>query len=264
MTADSRPLRGALTYAKRLGFAVFPCRPYGKTPLTDHGFKDASKYPRIVSRWWQKWPQANVAIATGALSDIVVLDVDPRHSGDQSLEDLETKHDRLPETPHVLTGGGGSHFYFRMPAGVEIPSKAGALGPGLDIRADAGYVIAPPSLHVSGARYCWEFSARIHEVPVADLPRWLLKLILSLSPVRHTSAGDRHLPAGRISFQRLAGGIPDGVRDWTLFRLACSLRRQGYSRGFVERVVLDAARRCKPPFPERVVRRKVASAWRYP
>jgi hypothetical protein len=271
-------LRAALIYAKRFRVAVFPshwvgpggacscrrpeCESRGKHPLTRNGFKDATLDADVTRGWWSRWPDGNVSIATGTSCGIIVLDVDPRHNGDLSLLELETRHGNLPETPCVLTGGGGLHLYFRMPAGIEIPSRSGVLGRGLDIRADGGYVIAPPSLRASGAHYCWEVSARIDEVPVADPPDWLLQLILVPPSIRHTGASDRHVPPGRVSFQRLVAGVPDGKRDQELFRLAYLLRRQGYSRSLAEEMVLDAARRCKPAFPERAARQKVQSAWK--
>ena len=149
----------ALKYAAQ-GLSVFPCKPRGKTPLTKHGLKDATCDLDQIKAWWDRWPEANVAIATGAISGTIVLDVDPRHGGDDSLATLEASFGKLPETPTVLTGGGGLHIYFRHP-GIEIPNSAGRVGPGIDVRGDGGYVIAPPSIHASGNEYLWKRPARI-------------------------------------------------------------------------------------------------------
>ena len=111
---------------------------------------------------------------------------------------------------------------------------------------DGGYVVAPPSVHISGRRYAWEFQGRIDEVPLATPPDWLLELMLHPNSSRHAGTRGQHLPPGQVSFERIVAGIPDGKRDWELFRLADWMRRQGYSRPFVEQVVLDAARRCRP------------------
>jgi hypothetical protein len=207
-------------------------------------------------------PDANLGIATGAESGIVVLDIDPPKDGDNNLEELVTRYGQLPETPQVLTGNGWQ-FYFRYPAGREIPSSSGAIAPGIDVRGRGGYVVAPPSVHISGRRYAWEFQGRIDEVPLADPPEWLLELMLHPPGVRHTAVNGQLLPLGPVDFQRLVAGIPDGQRDRELFRLACFMHRQGYSRDFTEQAVLDAARRCRPAFPDRVARLKVKSAWRY-
>ncbi|MGQ9552978.1 MAG: bifunctional DNA primase/polymerase, partial [Anaerolineae bacterium] len=106
-------LSAALAYARR-GWPVFPCRPKGKEPLSEHGFKDAATNPATIKAWWSKWPSANIGIPTGAAT-FVALDVDLRHGGDETLHALDKEHGPLPPTAHVLTGGGGDHFYFRHP-----------------------------------------------------------------------------------------------------------------------------------------------------
>jgi hypothetical protein len=255
-------LRAALTYSSRFGFAVFPCWPRAKIPATAHGCKEATGDPRQICAWWQRHADANLAIATGPASGIVVLDVDPPHHGDESLQALEARYGSLPETPQVLTGYG-FQFYFRQPVRIEIPCSSGALAAGIDVRGTGGYVLAPPSVHVNGRRYAWEFQGRIDEVPLAAVPDWLLRLMASPTSSRQGASSGQHLPRGQVSFQRLVAGIPEGERDQELFRLACSLRHHGYSREFALEAVLDAAHRCHPAFPENLARRKVASAWRY-
>lgn len=148
MNAENLMLRAALAYAG-MGFAVFPCASRGKAPLTVHGVKEAAKDPAVIRALWRAHPDANVAIATGAISGIVVLDIDPRHGGDDTLAALEAQYGKLPDTPTVLTGGGGIHFYFRHPGGVA-PNSASRVGQGIDVRSDGGYVIAPRSVHESG------------------------------------------------------------------------------------------------------------------
>ena len=145
----------AASYAAR-GWAVFPLQPGGKEPLTPHGFKDASIYPEAIAGWWRRWPAANVAIATGTLSGVAVLDIDPRNGGDESLRDLEARYGPLPDTPTVLTGGGGQHYYFAIPKGMTVRSRR--LAPGVDLKGEGGYVVAPPSVHPSGQRYVWELA----------------------------------------------------------------------------------------------------------
>jgi Bifunctional DNA primase/polymerase, N-terminal len=123
MSADGRMPCAALTYAERFGFAVFPVRPRAKTPLTQHGFKDAMVDPAIIKTWWSGWPEANIGITTGLTTRIIVLDVDHRHGGDDTLSALEEKHERLRGAPTVITGGGGLHLYFAYPLRVDrIPT----------------------------------------------------------------------------------------------------------------------------------------------
>lgn len=202
-------LRAALAYAE-LGFAVFPCVPRSKTPLTEHGFQDASKDPKVIRALWSLHPGANVGIATGAISGIVVLDIDARHGGDETLEALQAQYGKLPEAPTVLTGGGGLHFWLRHPGGY-LGNSAGKIGPGFDVRGDGGYVIAPKSIHPSGNRYLWEVSSRINEIPLAEIPQWLLKLMTEASS-----------PTGEQPRFTPPPVFEDGTRNEYLYRTARS------------------------------------------
>jgi len=241
MSEDDRMLRAALAYAERFRFAVFPCRPRQKTPLTEHGFKDASKDPAQIRKWWERWPDANIGIATGAISGVVVLDIDPRHGGDDTLETLQAKHGKLLATPTVLTGGGGLHSYFRHPGGL-VPNSASKIGQGIDLRGDGGYVIAPQSIHESGNRYLWEVSSRIDEIPFAELPAWILNLTTGAEA---ESAGDstRFIPPPVFE---------DGTRNEYLYRTARSVHAK---YGLNANEILNLLRginltRCKPPVDE--------------
>jgi len=269
MNADNHLLCTALVYAERFNLPVFPCRPRKKTPLTQHGCKDATGDAGVIQTWWEQWPEANIGITTGARSGIVVLDVDPQHDGDQSLAVLVAKCGELPTTPTVLTGGGGRHIYFRALEDAEIRNSAGALGPGLDVRGEGGYVIAPPSVHASGQSYRWEPGSRIDELELALLPSWVTDLLVS-PPIRPAAdqpgpwpTGTTGEPVSRLDLTQLAAGVSEGQRDDRLFRLACHLRWRGYPRQQAEQIVVDAAGRCRPPFPTRAALRKVDSAWRY-
>lgn len=123
-----------------------------------------------VEAWFHRWPNANLAIVTGTVSGLVVLDVDPRNGGDDTLGALEHRHGALPPTPEVRTGGGGVHLYFAHPGD---PVSTTIVGSGVDLKADGGLAVAPPSLHASGHRYEWEPGADPDELPLAELPRWL-------------------------------------------------------------------------------------------
>ena len=115
------------------------------------GFKVATTDPRQIEAWWRKWPDANIGIATGAMSGIVVIDVDGAN-GLAFLKTLVDQHEPLPRTAIVKTARGW-HFYFALPAQCTlIPCSTGN---GLDVRGDGGYVVAPPSRHASGHVYQW-------------------------------------------------------------------------------------------------------------
>lgn len=159
----------ALGYARR-GWPVFPlyqpgengqcscgnpkCPSPAKHPRVRHGVLEATTSEARIQQWWTQWREANIAIATGRKSGIIVLDVDPRHGGDKSLAELEAKYGAFTKTLECSTGGGGRHLYFAAPE-LPLKNKVGVL-PGLDLRADGGYVVAPPSTHISGGLYRWK------------------------------------------------------------------------------------------------------------
>ncbi len=161
-----------------------------------------------VRRWWRRWPEANVGIVTGAVSGLVVLDVDPRHGGEDSLAVLEGIHGPVPHTVESLTGGGGQHFYFRHP-GAVVSSRS--IAAGLDVKGDGGLVVCPPSAHASGRPYVWEAGCAPGEVPLADLPWWLQAMAREHAP---SSSG-----VGRPTHQgsvRTEGERAEFVRLWDL------------------------------------------------
>jgi len=198
-------LAAALEYAERFGWNVLPlhtpvmgsgtprcsCRQgaacptklIGKHPrwLKDtlkHGHKSATTDLAIIRDWWKRWPDANIGIATGADSGFFVIDRDPRNGANDTWPELESKHGKFPSTVQVLTGGGGVHDYLLHPGpGRYLRCKDGVLGAGIDIKADGGYVVAPPSLHRSGKRYAWELSHFPGEIAVAAPPDWVFREI---------------------------------------------------------------------------------------
>jgi hypothetical protein len=166
-------LPAALAYVRVHDWPVFPCNWTGETvkrPLIDGGFKSASKDPAILSEWWSRWPLALIGIPTGAVSGLVVLDID-RKNGVDGLDCLEGNGWDIPETPIVHTQSGGLHYYLAHP-GRAVPCSAGRIGPGVDIRADGGYVIAP---HAKDSPWNWDPHCRLDNTDRADMPWWLVE-----------------------------------------------------------------------------------------
>jgi hypothetical protein len=165
-----------LEYIRR-GLPIFPCRPDGgprlrKTPLTANGYKDATLEATIVQRWCERYPAALWAMPTGAASGYVVLDIDvkrPEANGFDSLEDMGRSI--LPETPLAHTESGGVHVYFRCPAH-DVRNSAGRIAPGVDVRANGGYVIVPSP----GSGYAWDTFWNLNTVEPLEAPQWLWPL----------------------------------------------------------------------------------------
>ena len=249
-------LAAALAHAGA-GKPVFPVR-VDKTPLTANGFKGATTDEQTIRKWWRRWPDAGIGIPTGKASGLLVLDIDPPHGGYASLCDLLGEHNALPETREARTGGGGIHYVFEYPQGVEVRNSAGKLGGGIDVRGEGGYIIAPPSLHASGQRY-----ARLNDHTPAPVPDWLLKL---LTEERHKVAA---APAAQTRPQVTHGAGPGGLiaegsRNDMLFKIGCSVRGGGAEYAEVEAQLLEAnARRCVPALPVEEVQKIARSAMRY-
>ncbi|MFZ5865810.1 MAG: bifunctional DNA primase/polymerase [Thermodesulfobacteriota bacterium] len=275
VSADGSMLGRAL-YLVRYGFRVFPlcARPghdtcfkqgcsdknAGKHPLLMGWTRDATTVETKIHEWWTKYSHANIGIATGR--GLFVLDVDPRHGGDVSLDDLEHKRGKLPETVTVLTGGGGEHRYFLVPDGVKISNSTAKIGVGLDIRGDGGYVVAPGSLHTSGRRYEFEVSSGPDVMSIAWAPNWFVDLA--------TKANKQKTKQDRVSKKpkgcsHLPVIIPDGIRNDTLLNEACVYRDHGFSYEHTLTVLRAlSAQYCKPPLTDIEIFARVNSAYRRP
>ncbi|MFZ1974186.1 MAG: bifunctional DNA primase/polymerase [Candidatus Acidiferrales bacterium] len=255
-------LKAALRYARR-GWQVLPlhsvkngrcscgdreCQKAGKHPRTKHGVKDATTDKDVIRARWRKWPNANIGIATGARSGIVVVDIDPRHDGNLSFRRLIQQHGPLPPCPKVITGGGGRHRYFEYP-GVPVKSRAAVL-PGIDVRADGGYVVAPPSRHASGKRYRWREGASLSALKPPSLPKRLLRLIEDKPRINPLTDKEQ---------------IFKGERNSALTSLAGAMRHRGATEeALVAALRKENQKRCVPPLSDKEVRNIAASVARYP
>jgi hypothetical protein len=174
----------ALRYARR-GWHVLPLAAGTKRPAIRGGcgVHSATTSAEQIRAWWSRAPARNIGLACGAKSSLLVVDVDPRSGGDETLRTLERSHGPLPLTPRVLTPGGGQHFYFEFPN--ATPTR-GTLGEGLDVKASGGFVVAPPSVHPNGGVYRWDLGALPSETPLVEPPAWLLEC--AIGSVREPSA----------------------------------------------------------------------------
>lgn len=240
----------AIEYAKK-GFAVFPLKYRDKVPLTRNGCKDATTDAAQIKAWWQQHPNANIGLATGAVSqNVFVIDLDIDEDcgidGYHSLEDWQREHGDFPETWTAITGRGGYHMYFRGDG--KIKNRAGIID-GVDIRGNGGYVVAPPSIHKNGRRYEWEYSPDEFELAKAD------------NNVMYFLNHDDHRQSASFTMPNI---VSAGQRNQMLFRFACMMQAKGASdQSVFAATMAENESSCSPPLTEQEVRIIVSSATKY-
>jgi Bifunctional DNA primase/polymerase, N-terminal len=266
-TVERRPaisqLEAALHYGAR-GWRVLPMHSVGETGCTcrEAGCKHPGKHPHLKSwqriassraarirAWWQLWPDANVGVLTGGPVGLLVLDVDPRTGGDLSLAALQRICGAIPPTPRSRTGTGGCHYWFTC--WPDVPSRAGALGPGLDVKSRAGCVTAPPSVG-RDQPYAWEVAPDACDL--APFPAVLVALMAQLHAQRPSlarlpvprpgppPAGDLDAygaAALRAELDTLAHAV-EGERNQRLNRAAFNLD-QLVAAGALQREMVESA-----------------------
>lgn len=244
-------MQAALEYANQ-GLAVFPLFPRDKFPIYKGGFRNATTDPVQIGKWWRKNPDANIGIATGQMSGGVFaidLDVDEDKgiNGYETVTDWQRDNGELPDTAGTITGRGGYHWLYR--ANGPIKCRTGLL-PGIDIRGDGGYIVAPPSVHPNGTAYDWEQT--IDEFGIANANATVMALL---------SVGER--PQGETFI--VPNKIESGVRNKTLYSMACSLQARAYADESI-RATIEAENRvrCDPPLNDRELEKIIASALKWP
>ena len=226
------------------------CRSIGKHPIPNKWGEAASGEVESIKAWWKTFKKANLGVVAGNQSGVVVIDIDPRHGGEDSLDDLQARMGKFPDTATVITGSGGQHIYFKHPGGI-VRNSAGALGAGIDVRGDGGFVVGPGSIHSTGGFYEWEASSDPSQVGFAEMPQWLQKLIYEPPKARTTTTlGD--------------GLIIEGSRNVWLASLAGAVRRKGCGYKPVFAAVWFANLEiCNPPLERDECERIAKSILRY-
>lgn len=233
-------LNFALDYAKN-GFKVIPvhypvkngcscgntkCNSMGKHPMIKNWNVDATTDPEKIKQWWNKSPNANIGIITGLASNLIVIDVDIKNGATKHLTKLRKNYPVLNQTSIVKTGGGGYHFYLRT-YDSNLKNSASKLDQNVDIRANGGFIVAPPSLHHSGKRYEWSPGLEM----IKDMPSQLLT----------------DLKKKRTSTKKGAV-IKEGSRNDHLFSIAGKLRNQGAEyEEILEQIIVINELECNPP-----------------
>jgi hypothetical protein len=244
MSGLNRLLKWALIYAER-GWYVFPLVPGSKIAAKgSHGLKDASIDESVIRAWWAQTPNANIGFNCGR-SGIVVLDVDTKAGkvGGQSLFDLIGDDFTPIETLSARTWSGGSHYFYRGTA----KSQNSVLAQDLDIKAEGGHVVLPPSIVSEGGKtgtYRWNNAGE--KMPLLDFP-----------DIFRPKDKPRSDPMAAVS-------IITGGRNSELTRIAGKYRRIGMSPSAIEAALhIDNKQRCSPPLPDNEIMQiaKHAGAW---
>lgn len=233
-----RPIQAGSIYARECGWRVLPLVEGGKRPCITNWPREATTDLAQIEAWLTTFPNANIGIATG--SDLLVLDVDPRHGG--TVEGLS-----LPETAQAATPSGGEHFFFRGVAGLR--NSAGKLGPGLDIRGEGGQVAVAPSRTPAGV-YRWIKPP--WATPLAPIPQWLVDRLTA------GQMSDSNRRSG-AEWAELIREVSEGGRDETLTRVAGILFRKLPAAFAFEVLCVVNEARCKPPLDDRQVE-KIANS----
>ncbi len=220
-------VEAAITYALN-GWPVFPL--HNKKPfeflvpgVKSHGYKDATTDVETICAWWAYHIGATIGLATGEISGVIVLDIDPP-KGYYNLKQLQTTYSPLPETRRSRTGNKGLHYFFEYPNDGNTYTNAVGLNnlEGVDIRATGGYVVLPPSKLYGRLAYKWADP----DTPIAPLPTWLRDLMIAERQQREL------IPQG-LRFARSPGekwlvkalaDAREGNRNSVGFWLACQLR----------------------------------------
>lgn len=253
------------------GYSVIPVRKSNKRSLVKWSeYQNRLPTHEEIKTWWREWPDANIALITGKLSGVIVVDIDTKE-GQKNINEF------LPDTfilPTTRTPSGGGHYFFKYRHGLR--NKARVIE-GTDIRTDGGYAIIPPSRNGNGKKYEWLKGLKITEVNLPEIPDFLFDVLKqgcedsSPSSIASININSSYISKNRankkpsdntqqhlttsdnIAFER-------GERDEYLFHTANCLIKGGMNEANARHCLKILARSCNPPFPENEVERKILSA----
>ena len=262
VAAEPTLAAAAMRYAN-LGIPVFPCVPGGKQPLTPNGFHDATSVARVVHAWWQRTPDANIGLPTGAPTGVLVVDVDvhPGASGFDAFERARSQGFGNDWEWLVRTPSGGLHAYYPNVRGQEqrswqVPAAH------VDFRGDGGYVIAPPSRVASdGTQRSYDVIAVATHPPKPVDAVALRRFLEPPRPARIPPPPGMPTKGCRPdALARTVALTPEGGRNRALFWASCRMVENGLSHADVMGWLGPAAQYAG--LPDREIETTVDSAFR--
>lgn len=241
----------ALKYRK-LGFSIIPVGKDKKPLIQWQRYQKEKASAKQIKDWWKKWPDANIGIITGTVSGLAVIDIDT----DDGKEEIQKY---IPDSllmPTVNTPSGGQHYYFKCPD-TKLSNNARTV-PGCDLRANGGYVVAPPSSNGNGKAYTWQEGLNLTQVALPELPQSYLSFIkkaLSYKNINNNSFNGYIEPVTLVTQM-----FEKGRRDNDLFHVANHLVKSNMPENEILQVLNILAKNCTPAFPEQDIKTKILSA----
>jgi len=234
-------LSSALHYLETLNWSVIPLSPDKKPIVPWEKYQKERANRDQIMEWFTEKKAPMVGIVTGRISNLAVIDFD---SKDNIEALMEFENECVVETPR------GYHVYFQYKDGLTNRTN---LMEKVDVRAEGGYVVAPPSVNKDGAKYLWSNLAlgELKPTIVGELPQGWYKKMQEFHPYVTKQIGQDTKGVGIFC---------EGRRDDDLFNLAYSLFKSGKLRSEVKPIVLMMAAACVPPFPEEDAIQKIRSA----
>ena len=216
----SQMLNSALWYAGQ-GMSVFPTGRDKKPLIKWEKYQKERATEAQIKEWWVKFPDANIGIVTGAISGIMVVDIDTEEGHDE----IQKYIPESLETPTANTPKGGQHLFFKLPKG-ELRNNCRTI-PGCDLRGEGGYVLACPSVNGNGKGYTWTLSPKL--VSFAELPQAYINKVNKPVKVKPKTITEEMFTEGRrdndlfhIANVMSKGGAPVEEINQVLIKLMAS------------------------------------------
>ena len=233
-------LKSAMWYLEEMKWSVIPVGKDKKPLIKWEEYQKRLPTKAEVGKWWLQYPEANIGVVTGKVSNLACIDIDDPMLKDKTIDSIE---DYL-KPPTTLTPRGGRHLYFTYPD-TDIRNAVSII-PKVDIRGEGGYVVAPPSINGEGKCYTWVEERKINKTALSEFPYSVVKIASQgVAKPRQNSN---------------IGMFNEGRRDDDLFHIANMLIKGGAREQEVRETLLALARTCSPPFPEEELSIKIESA----